>query len=467
MSPSDSVNARALPRGQRPPRRRFGRAPLLGALFSALAVLVPTGSASAADITYTSVGGAWRDPMDNVPGSQPGDPVITNGNPMSSISWGTTSGSQSGYDFTATIPPPFTLPGPIPFFSLGTFTHRNFEVGDPSLTSVELDVVLVISVDGVPRPPMTFTFTFNHEETPNNANPCPYPTPPGDGCTDRVTIVASPQPTTFNVDGVDYTLSMSFLNNRSPVSEFITREGGTINSSGLVGQFTLPGVPPGTPVLTVDKSGPATMNPAEWGNFAIDVQNLGVADAFDVTLVDRLPDGPTGGMCDLPPQIVSAQVFMADGVTPAPGKGPLVAGTDYTLAWTGPPACRLDLTMLTAQARIGPTERLIVRYWTELDANTQDGVALTNFAGAVQWFNGASSNPQRIATNKSITNGTPGFDDHEDAWTVTVDLSGFFFDKTVQNLTSGVNPATLGLPPDLQDNRDKYNFTVHDPTRTS
>ena len=128
-------------------------------------------SASAADITYSSVTGGWRDPVDNLPGSQPGDPVITNGNPTSIIRWGDTMGTpQSGYDFTATAPPPFTLPGPIPFFSLGTFTHRNFEVGDPSLTSVQLDVVLVISVDGVPRPPLTFTFTFNHVETPNNAD---------------------------------------------------------------------------------------------------------------------------------------------------------------------------------------------------------------------------------------------------------------------------------------------------------
>ena len=254
--------------------------------------------------------------------------------------------AQSGYDFTATLPPPFTLPGPIPFFSLGSFTHRNFEVDDPSLTSVQLDVVLVISVDGVPRAPLTFTFTFNHEETPNNLTPCPYPTPPGEGCTDRVTIVASPTPTTFNVDGVDYTLSMSFLNNGNPVSEFITREGGTINSSGLVGEFTSPPIPPGTPVLTVDKSGPATMNPAEWGDFAIDVRNAGTVDAFNVTLLDRLPDGPTGGMCDTTPQILSARVFAADGVTPVPGKGPLVQGTDYSLAYNGA-ACELTLNTLT------------------------------------------------------------------------------------------------------------------------
>ena len=106
--------------------------------------------------------------------------------------------------------------------------------------------IIMLDVDGVPTGPLTFTFTFNHEETPNNANPCPYPTPPGEGCTDRVTIVQSATPTTFKIGGVDYTLSMNFLLNGNPVSEFITREGGVTNTSGLVGQFTLP---LGTPAL--------------------------------------------------------------------------------------------------------------------------------------------------------------------------------------------------------------------------
>jgi hypothetical protein len=279
MRSSNAISA-TVPRGREGVLRQR-------ALAAALVAMALTGTASAAEITYSQVSGGWRDPVDNLPGSQPDDPAITNGNPTSIINWGDTSGQQSGYDFTGTIPPPFTLPGAVPFFSLGTFTHRNFEVGDPSLTSVQLDVVLVIDVDGVPRPPLTFTFTFNHVETPNNQTPCPFPTPPGEGCTDRVTIVASPTPTTFNVDGVDYTLSMSFLNNGNPVSEFITREGGTINSSGLVGEFTPPPIPPGTPTLNVDKSGPATMNPAEWGNFAIDVRNVGTVEAFNVTLLSR------------------------------------------------------------------------------------------------------------------------------------------------------------------------------------
>jgi uncharacterized repeat protein (TIGR01451 family) len=203
------------------------------------------------------------------------------------------------------------------------------------------------------------------------------------------------------------------------------------------------------PELIVDKTGPATMNLGQDGDFALDVRNDGSIDAWDVSLQDLFPDGPTGGMCDVQPQILSAQVFAADGVTPVAGKGPLAAGTDYTLAWTGAPACRLDLVMRTAAARIGPTERLIVRYRTELDANTQDGVSLTNVGGAIQWFNGASTNPQRVATNEELSDGTVGVEDHEDAHTVNVDLQGLFFDKTVANVTSGADPTTTAAPGDV------------------
>jgi large repetitive protein len=399
--------------------------------------LLPVGSASAADITFVSVVGTWRDPVDNVPGSQPGDPVITNGDPISSISWGTTTGSQSGYDFIATLPPPFTLPGPIPYFSLGTFQHRNFQVGDPSLVSAQLDVELVLAVDGVPTGPLTFTFTLNHEETPNNLDPCPYPTPPGDGCTDRVTIVASPIPTTFNVDGVDYTLEMSFLDNGSPVDEFITAEGDIVNSSGLVGEFTLP------PGLTVTKTGPATLRLGEWGDFVIGVQNESESDAHDATLRDRLPDGPTGGMCDAMPQVQSAQVFESDGVTPIPGKGPLAQGTDYSLTWDGA-TCELTFNTLTDAAVIGVGERLMIAYRAQLDGDSQDGAMLTNVAGATRWFNSDGSTEYR----RTLTDGTPGVGDHEDAHTVTVDLPSLLFEKYAINVTTGEDPATVATPGD-------------------
>jgi uncharacterized repeat protein (TIGR01451 family) len=415
--------------------RRLRVALFLATLCSA--AFVPAGSASAAEITFVSVVGSWRDPVDTVPGIQPGDPVIVNGDPVSSISWGTTTGSQSGYDFIATLPPPFELPGPIPFFSLGTFQHRNFSVGEPWLVSAELDVELVLAVDGVPTGPLTFTFTLNHDETPNDLDPCPYPTPPGEGCTDRVQIVASAEPTTFNVGGVDYTLEMSFLDNGSPVDEFITREGDTVNSTGLVGDFTLP------PGLTVAKSGPPTMRIAEWGDFVISVQNASEGDAHNATIVDRLPDGPTGGMCDTAPEIQSAQVFAADGVTPIPGKGPLVQGTGYSLAWDVA-ACELTFITQTAASVIGVDEILLIAYRAQLDTDSQDDVTLTNVAGATQWFS-ADGTTEYLRT---LTDGTVGVADHEDAHSVTVDLPVLRFEKTVMNVTSGDDPASVATPGD-------------------
>ena len=190
------------------------------------------------------------------------------------------------------------------------------------------------------------------------------------------------------------------------------------------------------------------MNLGQWGNFAIDVQNIGLSDGWNATIRDLLPDGATGGMCDLTPEILGVQVFAADGVTPVPGKGPLTQGSGYSLSYSAAPNCRLEIRLLTAAGRIGPNERLIIRYRTQLDANTQNGVALTNVAGAIQWFNGDSSQTQRLPYSRTLTNGTVGTLDHEDAHTVTVALTGYFFEKTAANLTTGVNPATTAAPGD-------------------
>src|SRR5262249_2846070 len=42
--------------------------------------------------------------------------------------------------------------------------------------------------------------------------------------------------------------------------------------------------------LVVRKSGPATMNLAQWGDFSIDVQNTGPSDAWNVSIRDLLPN---------------------------------------------------------------------------------------------------------------------------------------------------------------------------------
>jgi uncharacterized repeat protein (TIGR01451 family) len=206
------------------------------------------------------------------------------------------------------------------------------------------------------------------------------------------------------------------------------------------------------PQLVVTKTGPATLgrtlNLGQWGQFGIDVQNTGLTAAWDVTIRDRLPDGATGGMCDQVPEILSARVFAADGVTAVPGKGALTAGTDFTVSYTAAPSCELTLTMRTPAAAIGPGERLIVGYRTRLDADSQDGIALTNVVGATQWFNGDASSTNRVTYTRALTNGTVGVADHEDAHTVTVALYGYFFEKSVANLTTGVDPAATAAPGD-------------------
>ena len=196
------------------------------------------------------------------------------------------------------------------------------------------------------------------------------------------------------------------------------------------------------PNLVLTKSGPATMSTGQWGQFGLNVQNTGLSDAWNVTLLDRLPSSATGGMCNTTPQVLSAQVFQSDGVTPVAGKGPLVAGTDFSISYAGAPTCALTLTTLTAAGAIGPSQRLIISYRTQLDANTQNGATLTNIAGATQWFNGDSSVSTRQAFTRTLTDGTPGVLDFQDAHTVTAVITTLTITKQVSVVGGGA--ATPG-----------------------
>jgi uncharacterized repeat protein (TIGR01451 family) len=190
------------------------------------------------------------------------------------------------------------------------------------------------------------------------------------------------------------------------------------------------------PNLVVTKTGPATLNLGQLGSFSVDVENAGLSDAWNVTIVDRFPDGPTGGMCELAPEL--------QGVTLA--GNPLVEGTHYSFGFAGSPACELTLTLLDAAGPIRPGQRLVIAYGSKLDPDTQNGATLTNVAGATQWFNGDSSVAGRLPYQRTLTNGTVGTADHEDAHTVGVLFSGYFFEKTVANRTTGATPTTTAAP---------------------
>src|SRR5260370_39326483 len=97
--------------------------------------------------------------------------------------------------------------------------------------------------------------------------------------------------------------------------------------------------------------------------------------------------------------------------------------------------------MLTAAATISQNQRLIINYQTQLDANSQNGVTLTNVAGATQWFDGPSTNPTRNTFTGPLTNGTPGVLDNQDAHTVTVVVNLLTITKQVTVVGGGAAQA--------------------------
>jgi uncharacterized repeat protein (TIGR01451 family) len=324
-------------------------------------------------------------------------------------------------------------PGP-PFVSIGVpFTYTltfpqlvNATTGtviDPNGSNVDVDQVTV--TDDLNATGVSLSYVKSSAAWKGSGAPVPVtvtnagglltfggfpPIPPGQQIVLSVTVV---------------------LNNavppNSPGTQFSNTANWTLGTFiGGIHHYPLPGQqgvssPPLTiaaPSLVMTKGGPATMNPGQLGQFTLNVQNTGTSDAWNATIVDKLPTGTTGGMCTATPQILSARVFQADGVTPVPGKGPLTVGTDYTFSYAGAPACTMTLNMLSAAAVIGPTQRLIVTYQTQLDANTQNGATLTNVAGTTLWYNGPSSSGRQSYTC-TLTNGTPGVLDCQDAHTVT------------------------------------------------
>jgi large repetitive protein len=80
---------------------------------------------------------------------------------------------------------------------------------------------------------------------------------------------------------------------------------------------------------------------------------------------------------------------------------------------------------------------LIINYQTQLDANSQIGATLTNVAGAIQWFDGSSTTPNRNTFTGPLTNGTPGVLDNQDAHTVTVVMSQLAITKQVSVVGGG------------------------------
>jgi uncharacterized repeat protein (TIGR01451 family)/fimbrial isopeptide formation D2 family protein len=204
----------------------------------------------------------------------------------------------------------------------------------------------------------------------------------------------------------------------------------------------------GPDMLVMDKSGPASMSVGIPAGFVLDIENTWSGAAWNLTIVDRLPDDPVnGGTCGAGPSNITAQFFDNGGT---PTSGVLVAGTDYTVSFDAS-TCEWTLQLLSAAGPLRPTEHLIINYEIELDPDTQNAVSLTNVAGVTQWYgydpNAANAAPHQYTY--ALTDGTPGDpNDQEDAHTINTLAPDLDFFKHVRNVTTGQDPGLNASPGD-------------------
>src|SRR6266404_3055292 len=208
-------------------------------------------------------------------------------------------------------------PGP-PFVSIGVpFTYTltfpqlvsatTGAVVNPNGSNVEVDQVTV--TDNLNATGVSLSYVNSSAAWKGGGAPVPFavtnasglltfsgfpPIPPGQQIVVSVTVV---------------------LNNavppNSPGTQFSNTANWTLGTTiGGTFHFPLTGEqgassPPLTiaaPGLVMTKGGPATMNPGQVGQFTLNVQNTGNSDAWNATIVDKLPTGTTGGMCNMTPQ---------------------------------------------------------------------------------------------------------------------------------------------------------------------
>jgi uncharacterized repeat protein (TIGR01451 family) len=262
--------------------------------------------------------------------------------------------------------------------------------------------------------------------------------PTGDQLVVDVTVV-------LGNDTLNNTIGKQFTNTANYRYNMVNNDNATVanGAPGASGPITIVG-----PNLTLTKIGPNTMRVGTPGTFTLNVQNIGSAPAWNATLTDILPNvtaPANGGMCGSAPTNVTARIYQSDGTTPV--TAPLVNGTDFTVGFTGAPACTWTIVMISTSATaIAPTNRLIVTYQASLDPNSASGLALTNVAGATGYqsadpsVSGASGNVHTYVN--TLTNGTPGVLDFQDALTLTTESPILTFTKTVFDVTTGQSGAT-------------------------
>ncbi len=227
-------------------------------------------------------------------------------------------------------------------------------------------------------------------------------------------------------------------------ADFTYEEGGVnLPGGGNDVRFTIV-----EPDLIMDKTGPANVQAGLPGRFVLDVHNTGEGSAYEVTLTDILPSagdaGEQGGMCATPPENITAELLDGAGNNVST----LTAGTDFTTSYDVD-SCTLIVTTLGDGGAIAADHHLQLAYDAYLDVDTENGAALTNIAGATQWYGLPSTEDLRRVYDRTLTDGSPSVVDFEDALTISAQVPRVAFAKSVENITRGESPAVNASPADL------------------
>ncbi len=154
---------------------------------TAISVMLTSFTAYAAPIEIQDINGDW---VNAVPSGVTVENDTGANNNTNTVSWGT--GGTSSYVFVDSAAPTLSAPNDGAPFVLGNFTHNNYTISTPFLSSVDLQVTVDFA-DGAVADIVT-TFNFLHDETPNN----------GPNPDDIVTIVQPYVNEKFSINGIDY-----------------------------------------------------------------------------------------------------------------------------------------------------------------------------------------------------------------------------------------------------------------------
>ena len=349
---------------------------------------------------------------------------------------------------TATIGVPFTYTITVPSTPQATALYDVRILDNLASLAPGVDLIFVdvqkASVPGSWVPVNTGTPTnLVIEDTTNGID-----IPAGEQAVIQLTVVL--RNTSNNVAGDTFANTASYTYN--------TLDGNNA-TQGIGGGDTTPLMTVVEPLsMTLQKTGPATINFGTPGAFNIDVHNTGTATGYDLTVTDHLPDPSPGGMCDVAPTNFTAVIQDNLGNT----QRTLTAGTDFsttftpstTLAGVADPTCTLTMTMESAAARIEPDWHLVLGYDASLDLDNVNASTLTNYAAATQWF--SADTPVGVAVGEirtyneifdPVLPGTPVTLDHQDTYTTTVASPELVIEKTVVNRATG-QPAVTAEPGD-------------------